>query len=61
MWLISLRGAPSPPIFGITLAEDNVAGLWNVRPSADVASAHFSTFLLLCCWRLWKHRYDVAF
>lgn len=24
-------------------------------------TAHFNTFLLLCCWRLWKHRHDVAF
>lgn len=45
----------------IVIAEDDVANLWSVQPPAQLPAAHFNTFLLLCCWRLWKHRHDVAF
>jgi hypothetical protein len=46
---------------GIALEEDDVANLWCVRPPAHLPSAHFNAFMLLCCWRLWKHRHDVVF
>ena len=46
---------------GIELDEDDVASLWNVRPPAHISTTHFNAFLLLCCWRLWKHRHDVVF
>jgi hypothetical protein len=37
------------------------AAVWDVRPPVHLPVAHFNVFLLLCCWRLWKHRYDVTF
>jgi hypothetical protein len=46
---------------GANMVEDNVASLWDVRPPTHIPGAHFSIFLLLRCWRLWKHRYDIAF
>jgi hypothetical protein len=33
------------------------AGFW--RKIGMELIAHFNAFLLLCCWRLWKHRHDV--
>jgi hypothetical protein len=65
VWFTLLWGVPSPPASGTALAliwsKDNVASLWNVRLPAHIPGARFSTFLLLCCWRLWKHRHHVAF
>jgi hypothetical protein len=46
---------------GVELDEDDVATLWQVRPPVHLPPAHFNAFLLLCCWRLWKHRHDVVF
>ncbi|GJN10304.1 hypothetical protein PR202_ga28387 [Eleusine coracana subsp. coracana] len=46
---------------GITLTEGDVSQLWEVQPLAALPRAHFNALLLLCCWRLWKHRHDVVF
>jgi hypothetical protein len=46
---------------GIDLTEDDVVNLWVVRPRVHLPTTHFNVFLLLCCWRLWKHRHDVTF
>jgi hypothetical protein len=46
---------------GVDLAEDDVAYLWQVQPPVHLPARHFNAFLLLCCWRLWKHRHDVVF
>jgi hypothetical protein len=46
---------------GIEVEEDDVANLWRVRRPPHLPAAHFNALLLLCCWRLWKHRHDVAF
>jgi hypothetical protein len=46
---------------GVELDEDDVATLSQVRPPVHLPPTHFNAFLLLCCWRLWKHRHDVVF
>ncbi|TVU23656.1 hypothetical protein EJB05_26035, partial [Eragrostis curvula] len=38
-----------------------VAELWTVSLPAHILRQHSDTFLLLCCWQLWKHRHDVVF
>jgi hypothetical protein len=45
----------------IDISEDEVASLWTIQPPTHLSAAHYNTFLLLCCWRLWKHRHDVVF
>ena len=46
---------------GMNISEEDAQQLWHVQPPVHMPTAHFNTFLLLCCWRLWKHRHDVAF
>ena len=46
---------------GVQIDEEDVAALWRVQPPSTIPAAHFNAFLLLCCWRLWKHRHDVVF
>ncbi|KAK3166309.1 hypothetical protein QOZ80_1AG0044170 [Eleusine coracana subsp. coracana] len=46
---------------GVPISEDDVSRLWGVRAPPGVPALHFNMFLLLCCWRLWKHRHDVVF
>jgi hypothetical protein len=46
---------------GISLTEEDASHLWCVRSPGHLPAAHFNIFLLLCCWRLWKHRHDVVF
>lgn len=34
----------------------------NIGPRpASIASSHFDTFVLLCCWHLWKRRNGITF
>ncbi|CAN6338995.1 unnamed protein product [Urochloa humidicola] len=35
--------------------------LWETKTPAQVPDQLQSTFLILCCWHLWKHRHDVVF
>ncbi|TVT99504.1 hypothetical protein EJB05_55173, partial [Eragrostis curvula] len=46
---------------GIAITEDEVATLWCIQPPSGMPVAHFNVFMLLCCWRIWKHRHDVVF
>jgi hypothetical protein len=46
---------------GMSLTEEDASHLWCVRSPGHLPAAHFNVFLLLCCWRLWKHRHDVVF
>jgi len=39
----------------------SVTRLWQLRKPAALPQAHYSTYLLLCAWQLWKHRHDVVF
>jgi len=39
----------------------SVTQLWQLRKPAALPQAHYSTYLLLCAWQLWKHRHDVVF
>jgi hypothetical protein len=46
---------------GVDLTKDDVVNLWGVRPPVHLPTTHFNVFLLICCWRMWKHRHDVTF
>jgi hypothetical protein len=46
---------------GVDLTEDDVVNLWGVHPPVHLPTSHFNAFLLLCCWRMWKHRHDITF
>ena len=35
--------------------------LCDLRPPSHVPPQYYSTFLLLCCWQLWKRRNNVIF
>ena len=32
-----------------------------IRPPPHIPQAHFGTFLLLCCWHIWKRRNNTVF
>jgi hypothetical protein len=40
---------------------NEVQRLWETRTPPRVPKEATPTFLLLCCWELWKHRHDVVF
>ncbi|GJN35428.1 hypothetical protein PR202_gb24205 [Eleusine coracana subsp. coracana] len=46
---------------GVQIGEEDVSALWRVHVPHSIPAAHSNAFLLLCCWRLWKHRHDVVF
>ncbi|TVU22848.1 hypothetical protein EJB05_32568, partial [Eragrostis curvula] len=35
--------------------------LWETPRPTSIPSRHYSTFLILCCWHIWKHRNEVVF
>lgn len=39
----------------------DVCRLWETRAPSRTPREATSTFLLLCCWELWKYRHDVVF
>jgi hypothetical protein len=67
LWIILSLAVPSRPVFGaVGVAMDHIAPvseLWNSRLLVldSVAPATATTFMLLCCWELWKHRNGVVF
>jgi len=46
--------------FGIP-ADASVTQLWELQKATAIPEVHYSTYLLLCTWQLWKHRNDVVF
>lgn len=42
-------------------AEDTTSKLWAIRRPANIPALHYFTYLLLCCWQLWKHWNEVVF
>ena len=46
---------------GISVHQASVSQLWKLDRPPGVPAQHYSTFLLLCAWQLWKHRHDVVF
>ncbi|RLN08965.1 hypothetical protein C2845_PM11G28540 [Panicum miliaceum] len=32
-----------------------------MKPAGRAPAALLSTFLLLCCWQIWKHRHETVF
>jgi hypothetical protein len=61
-------------IFGCTAAKQfweavqiPVDGNWTVNqlkqitPPTHIPTKHFETFLLLCCWHIWKRRNNTVF
>jgi hypothetical protein len=38
-----------------------VQKLQEIRPPPHIPQAHFGTFLLLCCWHIWKRRNNTVF
>jgi hypothetical protein len=45
----------------IDTPRSTVRDLWTVPRSATVPANHFSFFLLLVCWMLWKHPNGIVF
>ena len=46
---------------GIRVHQASVSQLWMLDKPPGVPAQHYSTFLLLCAWQIWKHRHEVAF
>nr|TKW13351.1 hypothetical protein SEVIR_5G094600v2 [Setaria viridis] len=46
---------------GVDTSASSVASLWTVPHPTIAPGEHSSTFLILLCWSLWKHRNDVVF
>ena len=46
---------------GVPVQDAMVSQLWLLECPVTIPVEHYSTFLLLCAWQLWKHRHDVVF
>ena len=48
--------------FPLPLVNSGMVGeIHNVQCLANIPQKHFSTFVALCCWQLWKRRNGVIF
>ncbi|XP_004963682.1 uncharacterized protein LOC101781465 [Setaria italica] len=45
----------------IDTSASSVTSLWTVPHPTIAPGKHYSTFLILLCWSLWKHRNEVVF
>jgi hypothetical protein len=65
---------PAHVIFGCTAAKEfwaavqietqatwPVQKLYDIRSPEHIPSKHFGTFMLLCCWHIWKRRNNAMF
>ncbi|KAF8662892.1 hypothetical protein HU200_055474 [Digitaria exilis] len=43
------------------VGSTTVKELWSLPRPPAVPEAHYSVFIFLCCWRIWKHRNEVVF
>ena len=47
---------------GFSICPDaSICDLRSLGRPASLPSAHFDTFVLLCCWQLWKRRNGIVF
>ncbi|RCV23843.1 hypothetical protein SETIT_5G037200v2 [Setaria italica] len=57
----SLLQASDRSSLGVNTTDSSVTSLWTVPRPTMAPAKHYSTFLILLCWILWKHRNDVVF
>jgi hypothetical protein len=46
---------------GADVSTSSVRNLWAVPRPETIPAKHYSCFILLVCWSLWKHRNDTVF
>ncbi|CAN6322844.1 unnamed protein product [Urochloa humidicola] len=45
----------------IDITNGDVSTLWMLPQPTSIPAKHFTSFVLLICWQLWKHRNSVVF
>jgi hypothetical protein len=46
---------------GSSIGHNSIGDLRSLGRPASLPIAHFDTFVLLCCWQLWKRRNGIVF
>ncbi|CAN6308641.1 unnamed protein product [Urochloa humidicola] len=48
-------------MLGIDTSQISVTQLWNIERPTNIPLKHFTSYIILICWHLWKHRNAVVF